>query len=1112
MSFAICNEPDVPAAWCLALTLRERAALAPAADPAPLDGGRGARRVQRWRSQAPFDRDDGFARRLAADGLTEARLQALLGESAEDVRSRLAAPPAWLEGLTAPYAGARPGAPREPEGEAGAPTAADWLGLVEPLARPARERVREGARALARSCPAAPFDPETIEPMLFARLAEALGQMTSRTLVLELNAARLGGQLEGETPRQRCRYFLARLRDPAAARALLQEYPVLGRSALAAAERWAEASLEFLRHLVDDRDAIAEAFVAGAGGGAGGGAPGPGVVAALQAAGDPHRGGRQVLIVDFGSGLRLVYKPRSLAVDAHFGELVAWLNAQAPVPLTGAGPGEPLFRAPRLVDRGDRGWVEFIEARPCSSPDEVRRFYERQGAYLALLYALCATDFHLENLIAEGEHPVLIDLESFFHPPWGDGEAGTSSGLAGESLGRSVLRVGLLPQRIWDGVSSEGVEMSGLGGRPGQLSPGPVPAWADAGTDEQRLVLRRVPMPGARNRPALRGEPVDVLEHADAIVASFTAMYRHLEARRDELLAADGPLARFANDRVRVILRPTYLYGLLLRDGSHPDLLHDALDRDRFFDRLWLGVRQLPQLARVLRSERASLWADDVPYFTTRPGSRDLLTDAGEVVADFFDQAGMELVGRQLRRLGDEDWQRQVWYIRASFTALEGEGGRVQWAGYRPRPPAGPAGAERLLDAARAVGDRLDRLALRGADDATWIGLTLVGPHRWKLAAAGTELYSGLPGIALFLAQLGAATGEARYTDLARRARATLLRQVDRSAGASASLGAFSGLGGVIYALAHLGALWGEPEAFARAEGVAALVPSCLPNDANFDVIGGAAGCLAGLASLYRCRPSAGTLETAVRCGDALLGRAERLPAGIGWTPAHSQRPLAGFSHGAAGIAAMLFELSDLSGGARFHDAARAALAYERSLFSPEGRNWPDVSDLGPGEPLPSECKTLWCHGAPGVALGRLRSLPQFDDAEVRREIDDAVAATLARGLGSNHSLCHGDLGNIETLLQAGRLLGDGALVARAYEGAATVLDGIDEHGPLCGVPLAVEVPGLMTGIAGIGYELLRLADPDRVPSVLALEPPRPASPVTGAAGGRAAAGPRGAG
>ena len=37
---------------------------------------------------------------------------------------------------------------------------------------------------------------------------------------------------------------------------------------------------------------------------------------------------------------------------------------------------------------------------------------------------------------------------------------------------------------------------------------------------------------------------------------------------------------------------------------------------------------------------------------------------------------------------------------------------------------------------------------------------------------------------------------------------------------------------------------------------------------------------------------------------------------------------------------------------------------------------------------------------------------------------------------------------------------------------------------------MLVTGPGLMTGIAGIGYQLLRLAEPGRVPSVLTLAPP----------------------
>ena len=49
----------------------------------------------------------------------------------------------------------------------------------------------------------------------------------------------------------------------------------------------------------------------------------------------------------------------------------------------------------------------------------------------------------------------------------------------------------------------------------------------------------------------------------------------------------------------------------------------------------------------------------------------------------------------------------------------------------------------------------------------------------------------------------------------------------------------------------------------------------------------------------------------------------------------------------------------------------------------------------------------------------------------------------------------------------------------------------MEEHGWRCGVPLDVETPGMMDGLAGIGYELLRLAEPSQIPSVLILEEPR---------------------
>src|SRR5262249_54982401 len=138
-----------------------------------------------------------------------------------------------------------------------------------------------------------------------------------RTLALELNVARLEGQLQGDTPEERFQNFLAELRRPERLRAVLQEYPVLARHLVLFLDRWVACSLEFLHHLCADAPALRALF-----------SPNRelGVLEAVEGGGDTHRGGRAVRMVRFSSGLRLAYKPRSLAVEVHFQQLLLWLN------------------------------------------------------------------------------------------------------------------------------------------------------------------------------------------------------------------------------------------------------------------------------------------------------------------------------------------------------------------------------------------------------------------------------------------------------------------------------------------------------------------------------------------------------------------------------------------------------------------------------------------------------------------------------------------------------------------------------------------------------------------------------------------------------------------
>jgi type 2 lantibiotic biosynthesis protein LanM len=1078
------NEPlRNESCWYRAFTLAERARTLPQDNRRSRECAAAARRFHEWRSQRPFCGGPLFEERLALDGLTGDGLVQLVTESPGALRLRTV-PPEWLIKMEDSFRQERRPAAAAVQDPPSDYAILEILRPFDPLIANARERLRNGIRRLCASGGVTPFAPASVESLLLNGVPSLLVGIVSRTIALELNVARLMDQLHGATPRLRFHSFIETLSCGGAILDLLREYPVLARLVTDRLSQWVEFNLEFLHHLCADWPGLCAQF---------GGHHNLGVLEALDgSAGDTHRQGRSVRIARFSSGLRLVYKPKSLAVEKHFQELLAWINAHDP------GPDGGWFRTLTVMDRGTHGWVEFAAAAGCDSRQQVERFYQRQGACLAVLYALEAVDFHFENLIAAGEYPVLIDLEALFHPRIGDSHDGSANARASALLSRSVMRVGLLPQRVMASEDSGGWDIGGLSSAEGQLTPFEVSVWDDAATDVMRFSRKRVPLRESLNQPKLPGRSVDLLDHADSIVEGFTRIYRLIRNHREELLQAGGPVARFADDEVRALVRPTAAYGVLLDDSFHPDVLRDGLDRDRLFDRLWLAVEHMPYLRRIVHAEREDLVRGDIPLFTTRPDSNHLWTSTGERIEGFFEEPGLSLVRRRIGEFDEDDLARQIWFIRASLSTGSRSNSRAARASHGPHEP-GPVTRERLLAAARAAGGRLESLALRGAGDVTWIGLTYSGDASSRLTPLGLDLYDGLPGVTLFLAHLAALTGEERFRALAEGALISLRAKVAASKPSLKAIGGFVGWGGIIYSLTHLAVALDRPELLDDAGALVTLLPPLIEKDTMLDFIGGAAGCICALLALNSYAPSRRTLDAAMLCGERLLASAQPAGRGLGWMSKAATRPLTGLSHGAAGFTMALLALASATGGERFRRAALASLDFENGEFAPDLQNWLDYRDVtGGGKPLEQvqTGQTSWCHGAMGVGLSRLFAMRHLDRGTLRSDVEIAMATTLDHGFGMNHSLCHGDSGNLELFLQASRLPGEHGAEWQLSRLAAILLQDIAQNGWICGHPLKVESPGLMTGLAGIGYQLLRIAEPERVPAVLLLDPPAAAPPM----------------
>jgi type 2 lantibiotic biosynthesis protein LanM len=1062
--------------WYRALNLSERLATGRCSNVGGTGSdealrAQGERLLGEWRAQSPFQQDEWFRSRLALDGIaSEDELLSLLSESDEDRAGRCGEPAAWMVRLLKSFDRAA----ESPRRQSPPNRSPDFVSLVAPLAAESLSRVRAAAQRLAAEMPTPVFDAGRVAEVLYAEAAHSLDVMVSRVIALEMQVAKLRDELVGETPEERYRSFVDRLRDPRFSLAILRDYPVLARLAVELLDLWADVSIEFLERLCGDWSLLQAEMFDGQDLGK--------LESISGGAGDRHRGGRSVKLIRFTSGLGVAYKPRPLEIDIRFTELLAWLRER----------GAPELRLPKTLDRGAYGWSELIFHAPCSTTAELERFYHRQGAWLALLHILNAHDFHAENVIARGEHPMLIDLETLFRPELLGREEGRFESAADIEFAESVMQVMLLPFLHRRGEEQRVVEPSGLGGQEGQLTLLSGSAWQNKFTDEIRLVRRQVEIQTSLNRPRLDGETVDAFGFSRQIVDGFESMYRLLARHRAELLAAESPLQRCADSEVRVVLRPTQLYALLLSESFHPQLLGDALERDRLFDRLWFGIDRssCPDLVRALiPSERADLWRGDIPYFSTRVDSHDAWSSDGERLAGLFPFSGLEVVRSRLEKLDERGVERQIWYIRSSLASLAWSPDRELPPPYRPVRVRRHAAEGDLLRKASEIGQRLESLAHLRGDEASWIGLTPVLARGWQLRPLRTDLYSGLPGVILFLAYLGDVTVREEPRRLAEKALKTLRKQMDWQTGEMGHIGGFSGWGGLLYTWTHLASLWRDPSILDEAAGLVQRLESALERNRDYDVSFGFAGAIVPLLGLREATGDPGVLDLARRLGDLLIRRASPVEGGLGW-PIEALGNLAptGFSHGAAGCAWALFELFAATGEERYREAALQAIVYENSQFSSAEDNWADLRYVHAGRPV--QYMAAWCNGATGIGLSRLRILRHHHDPALLRDVGAAVRSTLRKGFGNNHCLCHGDLGSLELLLEASRDLGDPAWSQELSERTSRVFASIEENGWVCGLPLAVESPGFMEGIAGIGYGLLRLAFPDRLPSVLLLDPP----------------------
>lgn len=276
---------------------------------------------------------------------------------------------------------------------------------------------------------------------------------------------------------------------------------------------------------------------------------------------DPHGGGQTVARVEFREAGVWFYKPRSGRQEQAWGRLLQRLNeARFSAP----------FALPEVRSRGTHCWMREVPHLPCRDFAEVERFYFRAGALLYLAHVLRAVDLHAGNFIAEGEQPVLIDCETFFHPQ-------VALPADAPDQANSLYRTGMLP-------------IGCAGSRHSCVS----------------FLGRKA---AGKHAVYLRRKRIRVSEMSEQLVGGFAAMHILL-GRVWHLRDIRAAIERMRALPVRCIYRPTRIYARLRNEARRFTASEKAR---RYFleSQLTNGICQ----REIVRSETEQLLRWDIPIF-----------------------------------------------------------------------------------------------------------------------------------------------------------------------------------------------------------------------------------------------------------------------------------------------------------------------------------------------------------------------------------------------------------------------------------------------------------------------------------------------------------------
>ena len=652
--------------------------------------------------------------------------------------------------------------------------------------------------------------------------------------------------------------------------------------------------------------------------------------------GDSHNQGKSVCTLHFEHGT-IVYKPKNLQINRGIQKFSDWFTNNNNL---------KNIKFPEGIYKEKYSYIEYIHFKKNRDIQEVENYYIRYGYLIALTYILNITDIHLENLIAHGEYPVIIDIETSFQnkTPLEDS---LPIRLLNITDFNSIKSSGLLPKSLEIKDQEETIELAALNGKQKKLNTKAIIPIRPSKDEFHYSKIGELLGPSGKNIPKnINNKEIDYRQFQNLIIEGFSQFINKVFLDKENVIKK---LEHFNQYKVRALLKSTERYFSMVKFSNHPNYNKEMKYRERLFMNIW----SYPYLdKRPVISEVRHLLFNDIPFFETFVDSKDLLDSTGIIYKDYFEESGLQRTIKKIRGLNHKEIALQKSILLTTLgIANKHLNNKLPLIELQKNLSFEIYKNSYISDA-----DIISDKAIIYENQASFITLEPNKDLEWSVTSTNESLYDGLSGIALMYLFVYIDSKNAKYLDLYKKTIKTSIDYAQSKPILNAFQGYLSPMYPIILEIKYLGS--SDFENYLE-DAIVTLKNSQdkLLSYEKYDFISGCAGTLTLLSALYKMYKSETLLLKFI---DSL---SVSLLKNMNDEKILKKFDTVGIAHGVSGIVLSLVKANRIS----TKDIIKL-LSYEDKIRMPEND------------------KHKWCKGITGKLQARLQIIKY--KKELYKEID----------------------------------------------------------------------------------------------------------------------------